>query len=231
VKYSQKVNLMKVAVFKTTLVLILYAGSPAAVCVAHQQPDNQTQPSEQTSPSAPPQSEPSQQEPPKPQEAPPAEAPQPQAPPEQAPRTPPQQTPSPQETSPPASSKEASPSTKPKPIRKKRKPVTNRQASGQSGKVVVRNGGASDHPSQISPGMNDQQAQHQRDTVNQLLATTDANLKKISGRQLTSAQQSMLDQINTYVRQSKAASDTGDLSRAHTLAFKAHLLSDDLARK
>ena len=208
------------------LVLILYAGSPAPVCVAHQQPDSQTQPGEQTSPSAPPQSEPSQQEPPKPQQAPPAETPQPQAP-----QTPPQQTPSLQETSPPASSKEASPSTKPKPIRKKRKPVTNSQASGQSGKVVVRNGGASDHPSQISPGMNDQQAQHQRDTVNQLLATTDANLKKISGRQLTSAQQSMLDQINTYVRQSKAASDTGDLSRAHTLAFKAHLLSDDLARK
>ena len=222
---------MKVAVFKTTLVLILYAGSPAAVCVAQQQPDNQTQPSAQTSPSAPPQSEPPQQEPPKPQQAPPAETPQPQAPPDQVPQTPPQQAPPPQETSPPASSKEASPSTKPKPIRKKRKPVTNSQASGQSGKVVVRNGGASDHPSQISPGMNDQQAQHQRDTVNQLLATTDANLKKISGRQLTSAQQSMLNQINTYVRQSKAASDTGDLSRAHTLAFKAHLLSDDLARK
>ena len=217
---------MKVAVFKTMLVLILYTGSPAAVCVAHQQPDNQTQPSAQTSPSAPPQSEPPQQEPPKPQQAPPAETPQPQAP-----QTPPQQTPSLQETSPPASSKEASPSTKPKPTRKKRKPITNSQASGQSGKVVVRNGGASEHPSQISPGMNDQQAQHQRDTVNQLLATTDANLKKISGRQLTSAQQGMLDQINTYVRQSKAASDTGDLSRAHTLAFKAHLLSDDLARK
>ena len=222
---------MKVAVFKTMLVLILYAGSLAAVCVAHQQPDNQTQPSTQTSPSAPPQSEPPQQETPKLEQAPPAETPQPQPPPDQAPHTPRQQTPSPQETSPPASSKEASPSTKPKPIRKKRKPVTNSQASGQSGKVVVRNGGASDHPSQISPGMNDQQAQHQRDTINQLLATTDANLKKISGRQLTSAQQSMLDQINAYVRQSKAASDTGDLSRAHTLAFKAHLLSDDLARK
>ncbi|PYV65094.1 MAG: hypothetical protein DMG95_02625 [Acidobacteria bacterium] len=109
--------------------------------------------------------------------------------------------------------------------------LRNHNKPHQNGKVVVRNGGASDHPSQISPGMNDQQAQHQRDTVNQLLATTDANLKKISGRQLTSAQQSMLDQINTYVRQSKAASDTGDLSRAHTLAFKAHLLSDDLARK
>jgi len=79
--------------------------------------------------------------------------------------------------------------------------------------------------------MSDAQAQHQRENTNQLLATTDANLKKVSARQLTSAQQSMLDQINTYVRQSKAASDAGDVSRAHTLAFKAHLLSDELARR
>jgi hypothetical protein len=41
----------------------------------------------------------------------------------------------------------------------------------------------------------------------------------------------MLDQIHTYVRQSKAASDSGDLTRAHTLAYKAHLLSDELIGK
>jgi len=65
----------------------------------------------------------------------------------------------------------------------------------------------------------------------QLLATTDSNLKKISDRQLSAAQQSTLDQIRTYVRQSRAASDAGDLPRAHTLANKAHLLSDELAGK
>jgi len=64
-----------------------------------------------------------------------------------------------------------------------------------------------------------------------LLATTDSNLKTIAGRQLSDAQQSMLDQIHTYVRQSKDASDAGDLPRAHTLAYKAHLLSDELASR
>lgn len=97
--------------------------------------------------------------------------------------------------------------------------------------MVVRNGGASESAAQISPGVNDQQSQQQRNVTNQLLATTDANLKKVSGRQLTPAQQSMLDQVNTYVRQSKAASDAGDTSRAHTLAVKAQLLSNELARK
>ena len=96
---------------------------------------------------------------------------------------------------------------------------------------MVRNGGARDSTPQISPGVSDQQAQHQRDLTNQLLVTTDANVKKVSGKQLTPAQQSMLDQVNAYVRQAKAASDTGDISRAHMLAVKAQLLSNELVRK
>ena len=62
------------------------------------------------------------------------------------------------------------------------------------------------------------------------MATTDENLKRISARQLTPSEQSTLAQIQAYVRQSRSASDAGDLARAHTLAFKAHLLSDDLAK-
>ena len=105
------------------------------------------------------------------------------------------------------------------------------RSTKSNGKVVVRNGGARENSSQISPGIGDQQAQHQREVTDQLLATTGANLKRVSGKQLTSAQQSMLDQINSYVHQSKAASDAGDTSRAHTLANKAQLLSSELARK
>lgn len=77
--------------------------------------------------------------------------------------------------------------------------------------------------------MSPEQELHSRENTAQLLATTDSNLKKVADRQLSSAQQSMLDQIHTYVRQSKDASDSGDLTRAHTLAYKAHLLSDELA--
>lgn len=108
----------------------------------------------------------------------------------------------------------------------KKKPATT-----QSGKVVVRNGGAKDGTPQLAPGMSKEQALHNRENTNQLLANTDANLKTIAGRQLTPAQQSMVEQIKNYMNQSKAASGTGDLNRAHTLAFKAHLLSDELAKK
>lgn len=100
------------------------------------------------------------------------------------------------------------------------------------GKVVVRNGGAQDNSVQLSPEMSQEQALHSRENTTQLLATTDQNVKAIEGhQQLSATQQSMLDQIHAYVRQSKAASASGDFARARTLAYKAHLLSDELARE
>jgi hypothetical protein len=53
----------------------------------------------------------------------------------------------------------------------------------------------------------------------------------LASRQLSPAEQSTVDQIHSYMRQAKSAADSGDLARAHTLAFKAHLLSDDLAKR
>ena len=208
---------MRFAAFNTVLALILCGGFAPALCVAG--PQEQTQ--------APPTSEPAQAPP----DQSPAE-PQPQTPPQETPKQETQpQTPAPQETSPSPAPVETSPTAKPKTIRKKRKPAGKTQTGSEGGKVVIRNGGAKEDSSQISPGMSDAQAQHQREITNQLLANTGANLKRASAKPLTPAQQSMLDQINTYVRQSKAASDSGDVSRAHTLAFKAHLLSAELARK
>jgi hypothetical protein len=103
--------------------------------------------------------------------------------------------------------------------------------AGQTGKVVVRNGGAADGLIQLSPGGSQEQEVHNRENTAQLLATTDENLKRISTRELTPSEQSTLDQIQAFVRQARSASDAGDLARAHTLAFKAHLLSDDLAKR
>jgi hypothetical protein len=99
------------------------------------------------------------------------------------------------------------------------------------GKVVVANGGAKEHENQLAPALSQEQAVRERENTSQLLATTDANLKSIAGRQLTPTQQNMLGQIHSYVNQSKAASDAGDLVRANTLASKAHLLSDELAKR
>jgi hypothetical protein len=100
----------------------------------------------------------------------------------------------------------------------------------QPGKVVVRNGGARDDTVQLLPGGSQEQNAHGRENADQLVAATEQNLKKLSARQLTSSQQSTLEQIQTYLRQARSAADAGDFSRANTLAYKARLLSDELSK-
>jgi outer membrane biosynthesis protein TonB len=148
--------------------------------------------------------------------------------------TPPASTPH-SETTPPAVPAKPGSTSKKKRTRAKSKsvahPSTSGDAAGQPGKVVVRNGGAKDGLIRLSPGGGQEQEVHNRENTAQLLATTDENLKRISGRPLTTSERSIFDQIQAYVRQARSASDAGDLTRAHTLAFKAHLLSDDLAKR
>lgn len=97
-------------------------------------------------------------------------------------------------------------------------------------KVIVRQGGTSEPSIQLAGGTADDQASHQRDTANQMLGSTEANLKKIAGRQLTPNQQDMVNQIRQFIDQSKTASNAGDLDRARTLAWKAQLLSEELVK-
>ena len=97
--------------------------------------------------------------------------------------------------------------------------------------MVVRNGGVKDDSEELAPAMSTEQARNSRESTAQLLASTDQNLKNVAGRQFSPAQQNMLEEIHTYVHQSKGATDAGDLTRAHTLAYKALQLSGELAKK
>lgn len=98
-------------------------------------------------------------------------------------------------------------------------------------KKVVRNGGTTDPVVQLTPGMSKEQATSQRQNTTQLLAATDNNLKRISARPLNSGQQDSVSQIRKYMEQARAAEQAGDVERAHNLASKALLLSDDLAKQ
>jgi hypothetical protein len=97
-------------------------------------------------------------------------------------------------------------------------------------KVIVQHGGTSEPSVQLAGGTGGNQTSHQRDTANQMLDSTEANLKKIAGRQLTPNQQDMVSQIRQFVDESKKADGAGDLERARTLAWKAHLLSEELVK-
>jgi hypothetical protein len=102
-------------------------------------------------------------------------------------------------------------------------------ASGPT-KKVVRDGGASDTSSAISPDMSPQQAQQQRGRTTWLLGKTDENLKILASRPLNPAQQDTVHQVKRYVEDSEDATKNGDLQRAYTLANKARMLSADLVK-
>lgn len=80
----------------------------------------------------------------------------------------------------------------------------------------------------LSPEPNSGQTAQLKST-NDLLTTSDENLKTISGRQLTASQQDTVKQIKSYMEQAKTAANDGDVQRAHNLAVKANLLSAELA--
>ena len=62
-----------------------------------------------------------------------------------------------------------------------------------------------------------------------MLATSETNLKKLDGRQLSANQQDTVNQIKSYMEQAKTAANSGDAQRAYNLAVKANLLSAELA--
>jgi len=97
-------------------------------------------------------------------------------------------------------------------------------------KTVVREGGTTEPAIQLVGGKGAEQASQQRSTTDQLLESTEDNLKKVAGRQLSSSQQEMVNQIQQFIQQSKAAVSAGDVERGRNLAKKANLLSDELVK-
>jgi type IV secretory pathway VirB10-like protein len=113
--------------------------------------------------------------------------------------------------------------------KEKKKKKAKATASGPR-KIIVRDGGTSEPKNQLSPGNGGQQSAAARQTTDQLLASTQANLKTVSTRTLSSNQQATVEQIKMFVEQANSALKEGDLQRGRNLAMKAQLLSDDLVK-
>ncbi len=126
----------------------------------------------------------------------------------------------------PPSPKPSASSSGKKSARKKRR----RSDGGEPQKRVIHRGGTVEPTTQLAQGMTGEQAAHQRETTNKLLASTDASLQRISGRQLSKDEQDTVAQIKRFMQQVKTADAAGDLQRAYKLAVKAHLLSDALSK-
>jgi hypothetical protein len=127
---------------------------------------------------------------------------------------------------PPASSSSARLATAPK----KRRKHTAPPSDGGPRRIVVREGGASEPAAQIVPGIPPEEAARQRQKAENLLRSADGQIQQLSRRTLDARQQETVGQIRNYMDGARSALKEGDVQRASTLAEKAHLLADDLAK-
>jgi len=100
--------------------------------------------------------------------------------------------------------------------------------NGAPSKTVVRQGGTAEPSIQLAGGPPSGEATQKRQSTAQMLKETEDNLKKVAYIQLSAAQQNSVSQIREFERQSNVALKAADYERAHTLAWKAKVLSDDL---
>lgn len=110
---------------------------------------------------------------------------------------------------------------------------TSETARNSPSKIVVNADHAANESSPggvISPGPALPDVARDQATTEQLLQSADNTLNNIK-RQLSQDEQAIVSQIRDYMSQSRQATKANDLVRAHNLALKAQLLSDDLARR
>jgi hypothetical protein len=115
-------------------------------------------------------------------------------------------------------------------VRKRRSRAHKPQADGETHKVVIHQGGTSEPSAQILPGITEEEASHKRQGAEQLLAAAESSLKELAVRTLKPNQQDLVVQIRQYMDGAQSALKESDIQRAHTLALKAYLLSDDLVK-
>ncbi len=84
--------------------------------------------------------------------------------------------------------------------------------------------------SQISPGPTPTATAHDPSSTEQLLQNAELNLSAIK-RQLTHDEEATLAQIKEFINLSHKATTENDPVRAHNLAVKARLLSDELVKQ
>lgn len=103
-------------------------------------------------------------------------------------------------------------------------------APAKTSKLVIQEGSAPNSQGQLAAGVGlEDSSSHSKQTTEQLLQSTQANLNSIN-RPLSPEEQAMVAQIKDYMAQSRKATADSDTVRARNLALKAHLLSDELVK-
>jgi hypothetical protein len=85
-------------------------------------------------------------------------------------------------------------------------------------------------PGQLSAALSGSDMMERASATAQLLEGAELNVKNLN-RSLSNEEKAVLQHILSYIKQSRSASDMGDIERAYNLALKAHLLSQELIKR
>jgi hypothetical protein len=153
-------------------------------------------------------------------------------------QTPPQATTPPTTTSPETTTASANPPQntlpkkpapkhhpRPKKVEPEKPAPTTEAKNTPPPRITIDNGAVPPATGVDIDGHNDEA--HAHESTDQLLDSTDKNLKSIT-RALSADEQQTVARIRSYMDEARKAVKDGDLVRAHNLALKAHLLSDAL---
>jgi hypothetical protein len=178
-----------------------------------------------------------------PQQPPPTAAPSPSPTPEPAASQPAEQADQTQQTQPLAEQAKQEPAqtTQKETPKHPRKPSPRKPAGEKSTTEIARNNPnkkiipaekTEPTPSlpQIAPGPTPANSAHDQASTDQLLRAAESNLNGIK-RQLNKDEEAMLAQIREFINQSRKATTENDPERAHNLAVKARVLSDELVKQ
>jgi len=80
----------------------------------------------------------------------------------------------------------------------------------------------------IAPQLSAQESATAQQETNQSLSVAEKNLVAARGKKLNAAQSDMVSKINGFLKDAREAAQTGDWSRARSLAKKAEVLSNEL---
>jgi hypothetical protein len=111
----------------------------------------------------------------------------------------------------------------PKPVEPKPRPVT-----PQPPPSAPESPAPKPAPPQIAPRISPAQEAELKSQTQKSIAEAEANLHRTAGRQLNDVQHDMVEKIQSFLAQSREASEIPDWSRAFILADKARLLSIEL---
>src|SRR5262244_4059908 len=95
--------------------------------------------------------------------------------------------------------------------------------------TTVENNGKSEGPL-IVPQMSAQESAAAQQEINTSLAAAEKNLESVRGRSLNGAQSDMANKAKGFVNDAREAARSGDWPRARSLARKALVLAEELAR-